>query len=97
MKTADLSLSLPEKQSHRRLLNAELCVFYHSFSSVSHLILAILSGAADVEVLVPVTESRSDQNLICCVPDTKDTFWSFDSRLDLEIQNLEHTDTQRSQ
>ena len=79
------------------MLSAELCVFYHSISSVSPLILAILSGTADVQVLVPVTESRSDQNLICCVPDTKYAFCRLDSQLDLEIQNPEHADTQSSQ
>lgn len=79
------------------VLSAELCVFYHSISSVSALILAILSGTADVEVLVPVTESRSDQNLICSVPDTKDAFCRLNSQLDLEIQNPEHANAQRSQ
>jgi len=71
--------------------------FIAQFPLLSPLILAILSGTADVEVLVPATESRSDQNLICCVPDMKDAFCRLDSQVDLEIQNPELADTQRSQ
>lgn len=41
------------------VLSAEPCVFYHSVSSVSPLILAVLSGTADVGVLVPASESRT--------------------------------------